>query len=308
MKFIKQAITSFYSTNLTDDFDDYDSSKVYTLETDETALTNDSVCKYGNYYYRSLVDNNAGNIPTEHINKKWVKWGVSNKYAMIDLKSTSSSKKDDDIVVEFTKGAIDSIAIGYFQSELIILEHIASDGTVLSEYTKYYHFSFNDNVVDYYSFTYSEYTDSVKRAVYIPIINVGNRLRVTITKSSTTNSANVGFLVGGEGKFMGKSLYGVSFGFNSFSVKNTDEFGSFDIIKRGVQETVDFETIIDTTSSQFVKMDVKKIYDDVVAFIVDESADSKLDNIVTFGTIENLSIAVQNPTKTTLSWSVVESI
>jgi len=43
---------------------------------------------YDHYYYRSVIDNNIGNIPTEN-SDKWLRWAISNRYAQIDLRATT---------------------------------------------------------------------------------------------------------------------------------------------------------------------------------------------------------------------------
>ena len=44
-----------------------------------------AIVRYGNYYYRTLINGNTEYNPEEYLGTKWVRYGVSNKFAMLDL-------------------------------------------------------------------------------------------------------------------------------------------------------------------------------------------------------------------------------
>jgi len=307
MKYLSQEILDFTSNNITDDFSVWDSTKTYILETDDTNLTDDSVVRYGHYYYRSLVNDNLNFNPVDYENIKWVKWGVSNRYAMIDLASGTKSVLNDNIVIEFERNLIDTLTLGYFKASKIVVEHL-ENGTVLSDYTQTFTYSANDTVLDYWDYFYDVYSVSVDRALKVDIPYIGDTIKITLYTETTTNEAYIGYLVGGHSVDMGDTLYGVNFSFNSFAIKETDDFGTLNIIKRNVQDLVDFETIIDTGTLPELKREVKKIYNDIVVFIVDDSDNDVLENLLTLGVIENASIVLNDPVKSVMTWSIIESI
>jgi len=307
MKYLKQQITDFTSSTLTDTYSDWDSATTYVLEAD-TSLTDASVVKYGTYYYRSLTNDNTKFNPVEYENIKWVKWGVSNKYAMIDLESLTKSESNSDIVVEFARGTADTIAFGYFKTSEIIIEHLDVGGVVIPANTQHILYGVSDEVYDYYDYIYSPYTSLVDRALKVNIAPVGGTIRVTLKVNVTDSVANIGYLVAGEALSMGETLFGAKFSFNSYALKETDAFGTLSITKRNVQELVDFETNIESINLSRLKREIKGIYNDIVVFILDESEASNYENLLTLGTIENSEVLLQNPVNSTISWSILESI
>jgi len=308
MIFIKQEISNFITSNLTQEYNDYDSTTTYIYENIDTP-SNDSVVRLGGYYWRSLIDSNIGNNPLKTENIKWIKWKPSNAYAMLDQKSlTKSVNIDSDIVVEFIRGKIDSLGFGYLETASIIIEHYDESDNLLPEFTQTIDFSVNETVYDLWSYIYDEYTEELDRGIYVPISLAGYKIKVTIKELANANQSSCGFLIGGEAIKMGETLDEVSFSFNSFSTATPDAFGNLDIIKRSVQDLVDFNTIINKGESPLVRRQIKKIYDEIVLFVIDESNDSIFENMLTLGKINNASTVAKVSNKNIIGWSIFESI
>ena len=109
---------------------------------------------------------------------------------------------------------------------------------------------------------------------------------------------------------MGETLYGVNFKFNSFATKEFDAFGTLSVLKRGVQDIVDFNTVIQHTEKGLMttKREIKEVYDDVIAFILDTSETSQYENMITLGTIQDANVVLNNGTVYNIAWSVIEVI
>ena len=370
MEYLKQSITEFESSTINDTWSDWDIDTTYDTEADAENLTDTSMVKYGNYYYRTITDDNIGNIPPENLGTKWIRWSVSNQNAMIDLRSTTKSIVDsapdytttgssqvvdiyvDDVVfydvpggggvedmkyralveqlaidldledftnetnweefsgslvVVFEKGTIDTLAIGYFTCSVLTIELLDESLNVVWDYSEDQ--TVNADVVDYYTYMYSDYTLEVDRGRVFRLPDaIGVYVRITFGATTFTNETSCGFLIGSEAVDMGDTLYGVDFSFNSYSSKTTDSLGITHITKSGIQDVIDFETVIDNAVLASNRRKIKSIYDDVLAFIVDECDSSIYDNIVTLGTVDSVSIVLSNPTITTVAWSIQETI
>ena len=114
MQILKQKIAEFTSSNITETVPPYDSNTTYNVG-DEVLI--------GSYTYRSLLADNIGNDPLETTNVKWIKWGVSNKFAMLDLAAnTKSIMEEDSLVVEFTQNMMDTLVIGNYEASNITIE------------------------------------------------------------------------------------------------------------------------------------------------------------------------------------------
>jgi hypothetical protein len=307
VQYVTQQISDFLVTNLTQEFPDWSSTTTYIFE--PGSPTSASIVFYNNYFYRSLVGTNINFNPEEYLNIKWVKWEVSNTYAMIDLHSGTKSYKDAgniDVTFSLVKG-IDTIGIGYYEAETITVQILDSTDAILWEYTT--ESSVNSNVADWWTYIYTDYNYEVDRATIIKLPEtLGTKVRVVFNKSSEATRTACGFLIAGEAISMGETLYGVKLSFNSFAVKEFDDFGTLTIVKRGIQDLIDFETSIDATEFATTRRKIKSIYNDIVLFILDESTDSQYENLLTLGVIESASEILSNNKVSTVSWSVFEAI
>lgn len=296
MRFVKQAITSYTSTNITPEFADWSPLTTYAV--------GDKVL-WGNYIWINSKTANLNNEPTSE-SPVWAKYGASNYYSLIDAQSQSKTTVvGSDLVVKFPFNYIDTIAIGYFTAQTVRIENLDVSNNVLltQEYTQ----SINEDVFDYFDYIYSPYSDSTDKAKYFKIVKAGTQIRVSFLKGSYSG-VSVGFLVGGTAVNMGKTVEGVKLGWNSFSLRNTDEFGIMSITKRADQDLIDFETSIDTVNLMSLRRKAKQYKDEIVAFIVDDTENSIFENIVTLGVMQEMQPVATNFDKTILTWSILESI
>jgi len=309
MKLVQQQISNFLTSNITEPFPEWDSTTTYTFEEDSTSLTSDSVVRYGNYNYRSLTNDNLNFNPEDNLNTSWVKWSVSNRYAMIDISSTTkTSIADDDIVVEFLRGSIDLIGVGNLTASGIIIEHYNSADEIMPDATQNISFSVNEGVYDLWSYIYAEYSLEMDRGIKIDIPPLGYKIKVTIKKQASLNIAECGFFIAGEAANMGKTLSEIGFSFNSLSTVVTDTWGKTTIIKRNIQDLVDFETSIPRNETISMKRKIKSIYDEIVLFVIDPSDDSPHENILTLGKVQDADTVLTDMSKTIITWSVFESL
>ena len=373
MEYLHQAISEFETSTIISRWSDWDIGVTYTTEADANNLTDGAVAKYGNYYYRTITNDNTGNNPEDTLGTKWIRWDISNQNAMIDLRSTSESISDrvpdylttgvsqivdisvytvvlydvasgstgdgvigttyravieqlasdldledftnetnwevflGDLIVTFPKRTIDTLAIGYYTCDTLRIELLDEVGTVV--WSEEEDQTPNEDVIDYYSYMYSEYTLEVDRARVFKLPDtIGVTIRVTFTVETSTVTAKCGFLIADEAISMGDTLYGVDFSFNSYSTKTTDTLGITHVTKSGIQDVVDFETVIDSAIMATNKRKIRSIYDEVLAFIIDPSDPSRYDNLVTLGMIDSVSIVLSNPQVTTVAWSIQETI
>lgn len=422
MEYLPQIIDSFVANSIADDYPTWVSTTTY---------AQGDILRYGNYYFKSVSDDNLDNNPEDTLGIYWFRHSISNRFAAIDLQATTSSttsvgadtvtnglfttdtdwtkdtgwtiagnvavcdgtadariyqdagvvidnrlefsiditsytsgdmhvayytgteyikvstdisatgivtgeflvgteadleiylvagssgfigevneftlNNSGDLVVVFAKDVIDTLAIGYYSAETLTIELLDAGGNVVwsVEETQ----SPNEDVEDYYTYIYSLYTLEVDRTkVFRLPTGLGVNIRVTMTVEGTTSTVSCGYLIGGVATDMGETLYGVGFSFESYSVKTTDQYGVTTIEKRGIQDLVDFETVIDAASMATFKRKVKTIYGEILAFILDPTEDSRYENLVTLGTVDNVSVTLDNPVQSIMSWSIQEII
>jgi hypothetical protein len=300
MQLLKQRILDFTASNITETVSAYNSTTTYTQGAEVLV---------GPYIYKSVTDGNLGNDPIATLNIYWVKWGVSNRHSMLDLASgTKSFVTGGPLVIEFEQNFIDTLVLGNYEASSVLVEVMDSLGTVVWTYLS--DLSINEEVVDWYTWTYEPYVVELNRSLMIKLgyVEVGATVRVTFNYASVRTAC--GYLVGGNSVDMGRTLYGVGFKFNSFTTKAFDSFGTLNMVKRGVQDLVDFNTVIDLNKKALMtaKREIKQHYDTVVVFILDERDDSNYENMITLGIIQDATVVLNNGVEADLAWSVQEVI
>ena len=308
MQYMRQEITSFTSTNLVDEYNEWSPSTTYVLETDNNNLTNASMARLGTWYYRSLINNNLNFSPETWLDIKWVKYQVSNKYAMLDLSANSKSIfMGGNLTVTFLQEQMTTLGIGNFEAEYVTFEILALDGTTVL-WSLDTLSSTNENVTDYYSYIYEEYGYIIDRTLKVDLPVIGEYVRLTFHKSGNSDRTACGYLVGGTPVDMGKTLMGVKFNFTSYAVKKVDAFGALTITKRAVQDLVDFETTMNAEQLPYIRREIKKVYNNIVLFILDENSTGNYENLLTLGVIQDASVLLKNHVEVTMGFSIMESI
>lgn len=307
MQYIKQELTEFTSTNLTDSYPDWSPTTTYIVEPDN-ALTNASIARYGSYYYRSVTSANYGFNPSTYENIKWVKHSVSNKYAMLDMSSNSKSiVVGGDLTVTFLQNQSSILGIGNYEADYITIEILAPDGvTILWTYDT--PSNINANVYDYYDYMYEPYNLDQDFTAKVNLPLQGRYVRMTFHKLPLTGNSACGYLIVGNPVYIGMSLMGVKFGYNSLTTKEISSFGNLDIKKSFIQDIVDFETVIASTYLPRMRRELKKVYDEIVLFVIDERDVSEYENLMTLGVIQDASVVLENNVESVISFSVIEAL
>ena len=307
MQYIKQELTEFTSTNLTDTYSDWSPTITYVVEPDN-ALTSASIARFGAYYYRSVTSTNLNFNPETYSNIKWVKHSVSNKYAMLDMSSNSKSVVvGGDLTVTFLQNQSSILGIGNYEADYITIEILAPDGvTILWTYNT--PSNINANVYDYYDYIYEPYNLDQDFTTKVNLPLQGRYVRMTFHRLPLTGRSACGYLIVGNPVYIGMSLMGVKFGYNSLTTKEISSFGNLDIKKSFIQDIVDFETVIASTYLPRMRRELKKIYDEIVLFVIDERDVSEYENLMTLGVIQDASVVLENNVESVISFSLVEAL
>ena len=307
MYYIKQELTEFTSTNLTDTYSDWSPTITYIVEPDN-ALTSASIARFGAYYYRSVTSTNLNFNPETYSNIKWVKYSVSNKYAMLDMSANSKSVVvGGDLTVTFLQNQSSILGIGNYEADYITIEILAPDGvTILWTYDT--PSNINANVYDYYDYIYEPYNLDQDFTTKVNLPLQGRYVRMTFHRLPLTGNSACGYLIVGNPVYIGMSLMGVKFGYNSLTTKEISSFGNLDIKKSFIQDIVDFETVIASTYLPRMRRELKKIYDEIVLFVIDERDVSEYENLMTLGVIQDASVVLENNVESVISFSVIEAL
>ena len=295
MEFVPQTITAYTSPQLTPEYADWNNATTY--------IVGNKVI-YGNYIWICSFAGSLNFEPKEN-SPHWTKWGVSNYWSLIDLRSQTLTVVNSDFVVEFDKIGIETLVIGYFKGTSILVEVLDSLDNVV--FTETFSNPRREGLPSYLNWIHAKFIDysSRSKVFYLPLF--GSKIRVTFSKGSYSN-VQVGFMVGGRSTQMGKTIEGVKLGRTSYTIKNTDEFGITTITSRAKRKYHDFETSVNSDIAMNTLRIIENYEDAVMAFIIDNNPNSKYENIVTLGVYESVEPLATNNDKTVLSWTVIEMI
>ena len=227
---------------------------------------------------------------------------------MLDMSSNSKSVVvGGDLTVTFLQNQSSILGIGNYEADYITIEILAPDGvTILWTYDT--PSNINANVYDYYDYIYEPYILDQDFTTKVNLPLQGRFVRMTFHKLLITNRAACGYLIVGNPVYIGMSLMGVKFGYNSLTTKEISSFGNLDIKKSFIQDIVDFETVIASTYLPRMRRELKKIYDEIVLFVIDERDVSEYENLMTLGVIQDASVVLENNVESVISFSVIEAL
>lgn len=307
MYFVKNLITTFTATNLTETYAVWNPATTYTLETGTP--TSASIARDGAWYYRSATNGNLNYRPSEYEGSKWVKYSIANSHAMLDFKAQSLSYlSGGDMTVTFDlPWMADAIGMGYYECDTVLIELLDSSDVVVWTYET--DSTYSENVYDWYTWTFATREQELGRslAVRIPAF-IGTKCRITWQSSAYQTRTACGFLSCGIAEEMGETLSDVKFDPTSYSIRTVDAFGSLTITKRAVSKTVDFQTTIDRELFMRKQRLISSNLDDIMMFVIDDSANSQFENIVILGVMQSPTPILNEFDKSVISWSIFEAI
>jgi len=311
MLILEQEILDYTSININVRYLNWDSATSYSFG---------EVSFYGQYYYRSIVDNNLNVLPTDDT-AKWLRWDISNRYAAIDLQAATTTVCDVDtitggvapfdLVMEFDNNRYDTLALGDVYGSNIKIEVFKDpDSTTPYQVITKDISTIRSCVDSWYNYYYcplaSELDDPIN-SMYFRLYPVRGKIRVTITQGSLPKSS-VAYMIGGRSDFIGDTLFNVGLGIVDYSKKEFDDFGILELTRRESRQTRDVDVSFDSARVTEVNRIVRANLGKVVLFINDESQDSAYDNLLLLGLLQDFTTVLSNPIKTQASFSLEEVI
>ncbi len=269
------------------------------------------------YYYRSVIDANVGLKPSDNPNE-WLKWQVSNRYAQIDLRASTSTEwnattatipSDDALETTFANTGFDTLSFGGVFAKEIEVKVFDSNGTLMqTQASVIYNRPNSNNWWGYYfdPFDESIATGDSKSASFLfrlPSIQGGHIETRVIARDGI---AKVGYMVGGNETFVGDSLFGMSLGIEDNSQIEKDDFGVTSITKRVANTFMDLDVIFPSFQIKQMERKALTLTGDVCLFVGDQNPTSEYEHLMTLGYIESYTAVLSNPTLTTASYSVRE--
>ena len=304
MYYVKQQIESFITSNLPSLYPDWSAETTYIFEPESP--TSASIVRVGAWYYRSLTDDNINFNPIEYENIKWIKWQVANSHALLDQRAQTVSKLTAGAIsVTFAIGfRWDTIGVGFFNGENATIELLNDLDEVVWNYTT--QGSYSSNVTNWHTWTFEPRVFDFGRSIAVKIERYlgATKARVTINQTGEEADTSCGFLIGGVSEYMGQTMVPLNFSYTSYTQRLRDAFGNTNIIRRPIEDGINFQTAIDKSTLMSKQRVIKQDLDALAMFVLDDTNEES--EIVVYGLMNNPTLLYDQFDKSVISWQVEE--
>ena len=287
MIYVSQLIDNFTYSNITETISAFNLITPY--------LVGDKA-RVGSYNYKSTYGTidlpNIGKEPLSNLGLAWVKLEnePSNVYACLDPYEETRTEWVADGIVEFVRGAKNTLGIGNFTAAQVQIDYLDALGAIID--TQIFNYSINTQVFDIISYIYAPVTTSVDKMIYLPLKLKGAKIRITFSRSG--KNTDCGFMIAGVAVYMGDTLDKVDFPFTQIGSKT--------------QEVANFNTSLDKNIVLLKAKEAKKLINETMMFIIDESESSSHQNMAIVGKIKQCSPSAEVATENQISWQIEQTI
>lgn len=310
MLLMKQKIEEYLDINLITRYPNWSSTTTYNFG---------DIVFDDHYYYRSVIDENLNLLPSENMNE-WLRWDISNRYAQIDMRATTETVCNIDtieggvgpytLISEFQNDRYDALALGYVNAEYVFVEILSNLGTPVWTFTENLG-RVRPEVVNWYTYYYTPIPsteDDYPENFFIRLPNYSPDYSIRVTLGERNGYSSCGYMLCGNSKYIGDSLYGLNRGLEDFSIKEVDSFGILELTKRQSRQIQDVDVLISSGRIETVTRDVRDHLGEVILMITDESTDTAYEHLLMLCTIDDFNVILSNAVKVEASLSVSEVI
>ncbi len=294
MEVLEQQLTDFDASNLVLDHSEWLSGSTYVCE--------DTV-REGAYYYLSVIDNNTGRLPSEN-DEVWLRMGTVNSHAMLDERSLNASICDD---TTNTGSAPNNLSVAFasnIENTTLALGNVYASQVVVEIKDSGSQFVWTETV----TISHDPEITTSGIVITLPPYDNTHDIEVVFYEKTGTSYTSCAFLLYGNSKYLGDTLYGYSSGLEDFSIKELDEDGILTMTKKNSRQTADIDFVYAATDIKPTQRVIRDIMGKVVLFIGDETTDSQYEHLLTLGVVESYTTILSNAQKIEGSLSVAETI
>lgn len=251
--------------------------------------------------YKSLKAANLNNSPptnTTGTDPWWQDVSATNRWKMFDTYISSQTSQATSIVVELDASGCDTVALFALEAETVALELKDTGGTVL--YTETITLLYDD---------YTSWADvffkapELKGKLYRTFpISYGTTLKITIT--ATGGTAKCGHCVIGQGKWIGKSKYGISEGILDYSKKSRNDFGEAYLLQGDYADTSTADIWLDAATRPQVRNFLVGVRATPCVWHLDNTDAATAEDLVLFAFYEDFKITLDFPTMSACTLSL----
>jgi hypothetical protein len=297
MKILENKITNFSSANFTEDETIWLVSNTYQYGQE---------IRYGHFIYKYAGDNNTNTtdnpeVDSKALTPKWVNVAPSNYYAMFDNETSTQTEVVDKIEFEIQVSNYDAISLLNIEGSSVLLTIV--DNVSMSEvYLREIDLFDTSAIVDFYSYCFNEIQQVP--SIYIDDLPLYTNATLKVVINNIGSVAKCGRLVCGRTYYIGTTGYGVNLNQESYSKKDTDIFGNTTLIHSNSVNLDSYEVHIPTLAVPNIRRKFRELDAVAILFVMDDSENSVLDNLLTFGYYQSFSILIPDSQISTASLQI----
>ena len=256
-----------------------------------TTYSIDAKVIYNHRIYNRIVSGAGTTTPALDL-VNWLDLGATNKYRMFDNIISSVSSRKGGIQFTLTPNqVVNSIALLNVNASTVrVVMTDPVDGVVYDQ-TKELRSS--SEVIDYYSYFFAplvSLTDS-NTAVFLDLPSKPTAT-ITVYISSGAGLVEVGEVVYGIKRVIGRTNYGTSIGIKSYSRKDVDEFGKVTVVKRKNSKYCEYDVDIDNKDLAYVQ----RLFQDIDSVPCLFVGNPDMEELIVYGFYSDFKATISFPT------------
>ncbi len=309
---VSQELSSFTYSNVTELYNQWLPGVTYSFEESEP-YTSAGAVLHRNFYWRSTSSSNIGNEPLDEDGNKsseWIVLAPANLSSILDLSSNSKCTiSGEDLILEFTKTyKIQTLVVGRFMGEEIKVEYLNESDTVIDTETYDYFSEQFNNVIDDITYDYSELQDVVNRNKLIRLQFMGSKIRLTLKRNSTTDTAYISFLTAGTEYELGTIEGSIDRTDSSYADREYNAILGTTIDTTILSQSYSFSLLIQRGNQQEIKRKGEELKQKTNTYILDNRDTSEFENFIVLGKLTSAGDSTGNADYIIAKWTVEESI
>ncbi len=236
------------------------------------------------YEYESLADDNEGNPLSD--TTWWLNLGPSNRDAMFDSRTSTTTTRTGDIVVTLSTAGqnFDSIAVLNIGGATSVSIEVKQGATTLYSDTQ----SLIEDVTSWYDFFFAPLDNVKTKYIWNPYIFPSDA-QVTLTIAGTTPS--IGLVTLGRRRDMALTEYGATVGIEDYSTKETDQWGRTYLLERAFAETAEVKMVLPTGQVDALKATLADLRATPALYDLNNDGND-FDSLIIFGKYDSFSIDI----------------
>lgn len=268
-----------------DDYPEWDASTTYSAGDSVIVLSAHKV-------YESVQGSNLDNDPTTDDGTWWTEVGATNRWRAFDGVIGSKTSRSGTISYEIEPARLTTGLAFFGLSAAQIRVQVEDDGSPATEtYDKTMNLVDDSDIVDWFTFFTTDLDQFQTEALFTGVPGYAGH-RITITIGDGTGTAEVGEIAFGRVAALGDTLEGTEIGLRSFSTKEQDSFGNWNIVSRAKSDPVDFTFAMSAADAGRVKRVLTSLRDTPAVYFADESLTKY--GAITYGLFQDYTIPLVN--------------